>query len=95
MGDRALNVVTPLHDKQVKILQTYFLNKEVNSFLYAAVVRVDDKCTPLDLVRAKVNELPTDEENNNKVKKQWSQKALHGRNPYDLNKHYVDIEASN
>jgi hypothetical protein len=35
------------------------------------------------------------EEYNNKVKRQWSQKSLHGRHPYDLSQQYVDIEASN
>jgi len=34
-------------------------------------------------------------EYNNKVKRQWCQKALHGRHPYDLSQQYVDIEASN
>jgi len=37
----------------------------------------------------------SDEDYNNKVKRQWSQKALHGRHPYDLSQQYVDIEASN
>jgi len=40
-------------------------------------------------------ELPTDEEYNKKVKRQWSQKAVHGRHPYDLSQKYVDIEAPN
>jgi len=48
----------------------------------------------LDLFHANENELATDEEYTNKVKRQWSQKALHGRHPYDLKQH-VDIEASN
>ena len=51
--------------------------------------------TPLDLVRANENELATDEEYNNNVKRQWSQKALHGRHPCDFSQQYVDIEASN
>ena len=38
---------------------------------------------------------PTDEEYNNKVKRQWSQKSLHGRHPYDLSQQYVEIETSN
>jgi len=38
---------------------------------------------------------PTDEGYNNKVKRQWSQKSLHGRHPYDLSQQYVDIETSN
>jgi len=75
-------------------LHTYFLNKEVNSSLYAAVVSVDDRCTPMDLVRANVNELHTDEEYNNKVKRQWSHKALHGRHAYDLNQQCLNIQAS-
>jgi len=33
-------------------------------------------------------------EYNSKVKRQWSQKALHDRHPYDLSQQYVDIEAS-
>ena len=52
-------------------------------------------CTPLDFVHANTNELPTDEEYHNKVKRQWSQKALHGRLPHDLSQQYVDLEASN
>ena len=46
------------------------LNKQVTSSLHAAVVKADDRCTPLDLVRANANELATDEEYNNKVKRQ-------------------------
>jgi hypothetical protein len=95
MGSRGLIDITRLHDKQVKVLQTYFLHKQVTYSLHAAVVKADDRCTPLDLVRANANELPTDEEYNNKVNRQWSQKALHGRHPYDLSQLYVDIEASN
>ena len=79
----------------MKLFQTYFLNKQVTSSLHAAVVKADDRCTPLDLVRANADELATDEEYNNKVKRQWSQKALHGRHLYDLSQQYVDIEASN
>jgi hypothetical protein len=40
--------------------------------------------TWLDLFPANGNELAIDEEYSNKVKRQWSQKALHGRHPYDL-----------
>jgi len=68
MGGRGLIDVTRLRDKQVKLLQTYFLNKQVISSLHAAVVKADDRCTPLDLVRANANELLTDKEYNNKVK---------------------------
>ena len=73
--------MTRLHDKQVKLLQTYFLNIQVTSHLHAAVVQADDRYTPLDLVHANGNELATDEEYVNKIKRQWSQKALHGRHP--------------
>jgi len=52
-------------------------------------------CTTGLSVRANANELPRDEKYNNKVKRQWSQKALHCRHPYDLSQQYVDIEASN
>ena len=55
----------------------------------------NNRCTPLDVVRANAKELPTDEEYNNKVKRQWSQKALHGRHSYDLSQQYVDLEALN
>jgi hypothetical protein len=94
MDGRGLTDVTWLHDKHLKLLQTYFLNKQVTSPLHAAVVKADDRYTPLDLFRANKNELATDDEYNNKVKRQWSQKALHGRYPYDLKQQYVDIEAS-
>ena len=79
----------------MQLLQTYFLNKQVTSSLHAAVVKEDDRCTPLDLVGTNANELPTDKEYNNKFKRQWSQKALHGRHPYDLSQQYVDTEATN
>jgi len=95
MGGRGLIDITRLRDKQVKLLQMYFLNKPVTSSLHLAVAKADDKQTPLDLVRANANELPTDEEYNNKVKRQCSQKALHGRPPYELSQQYVDIVASN
>jgi len=62
MGGRGLSDITGLHDKQVKLLQTYCLKKQVTSSLHAAVVKADHRCTPLDLVRANANELPADEE---------------------------------
>jgi hypothetical protein len=62
----------------VKLLQTYFLNKQTSSPLHAAEVKADNKYMPLDLLRANENELTTDEEYNNKVRREWSQKALHG-----------------
>jgi hypothetical protein len=49
----------------------------------------------LDLHHAHEKELATDEEYSNQVKRQWSQKALHGRHPHDLSQQHVDIEASN
>jgi len=73
MGGRGLIHITRLHGKQVRLLQTYFLNKQVTSPLHAAIVKADDRYTPLDLVRANENELATDEEYNN-IKRQWSQK---------------------
>ena len=87
--------ITRLHDKEVKLLQIYFLNKQAPSPLHAAVVRADDKLTPLDLHHAHEKELATDEKYNNQVKRQWSQKAPHGRHPHDLSQQHVDIEASN
>ena len=95
MGGRDLIDLTRLHDKQVNLLQTYFLNKQVTSPLHAAVVKVGDRYTPLDLVRANENELATDEEYNKNAKRRWSQKALHGRHPCDFSQQYVDIETSN
>jgi hypothetical protein len=79
----------------VKLLQTYFLNRQTSSPLHAAVVKADHKYTPLDLLHAKENELTTDEEYNNKVRRHWSHKALHGRHPHDLSQEHVDVEASN
>jgi len=48
MGGRELIETTRLHDKQVILLQTHFLNKQVTSSLHAALVKADDRCTPLD-----------------------------------------------
>ena len=45
MGGRGLIDITRLHDKQVKLLQTYFLNKQATSPLHAAVVKADDRYT--------------------------------------------------
>ena len=87
--------ITGLHDKQVKLLQTYFLQKQATSLLHAAVAKADDRYTPLDLFSANGNKLATDEEYNNKVKRPWSHKALHCRHTYDLRQQYLDIEASN
>ena len=97
MGGRGLTDITGLHDKQVKLLQTYISNKQATSPLHAAVVKADDRYTPLDLFGANKNELATDEEYNHKVKRQWSQKALHGRHPCELSQQYTyaDVEASN
>jgi len=69
VGGRGMIDITRLHDKQVKLLQTHFLNKQASSPLHAAVVKADDRYTPLDLLRANENELATDEEYNNKVER--------------------------
>jgi len=95
MGGRGMTDITRLHDKQVKLLQTYFLNKQASLPLHAAVVKADDRYTSLDLLRINENKCVTDEEYNNKVKRQWSQKALRGQHPHDLSQQHVDIEASN
>jgi hypothetical protein len=88
-------IITRLHDKQVKLLQTYFLNKQASSPLHATTVKADDRLSPLDIHHAHEKELATDEEYNNQVKRQLSQKALHGRHPNDLSQQLIDIEASN
>jgi hypothetical protein len=54
--------ITRLHDKEVELLQTYFLTKQASSPLHAAFVRADDRLTPLDLHHAHETELATDEE---------------------------------
>ena len=68
-GGRDLIDITRLNDKQVKLLQIYFLNKQVTLSLHAAIVKADDRCTPLDLVCANANKLAKDEEYNTKVKR--------------------------
>ena len=45
MSGRGLTDITLLHDKQVKLLHAYFLNKQVTSPLHAAVVKADDRYT--------------------------------------------------
>jgi hypothetical protein len=63
----------------------------VSWFMCRACTNNNNNNTPLDLFRAN----GTDEEYNNKGKRQCSHKALHGRHPYDLSQQYVDMEASN
>jgi hypothetical protein len=46
----------------VKLLQKYFLNEQATSPLHAAVVKADDRYTPLDLLHTNENEMATDEE---------------------------------
>jgi hypothetical protein len=60
-ANTVLTDIPRLLDKQVKLLQTYFLNKQATSRLHAAVVKADDRYTPLDLFRANENELAPDE----------------------------------
>jgi hypothetical protein len=55
MGGRGMTDVTRLHNKQVKLLQIYFLNKQTSLPLHAAVVKADDRYTPLDLLCANEN----------------------------------------
>ena len=83
--------ITRLNDKQVKLL-AYFLNKQASSPLHAAIVKADDRHTPLDLLRANEHKLATDEEYNNKAKRQRSQKALHGRHHHHLSLQHVDMK---
>jgi hypothetical protein len=95
MGGRSLIDITQLHDKQVRLLQTYFLNKQITSPLHAAVIQADGRYTPLDLFHVNENEITTDKEYINKVKTQWSQKDLRRRHPYDLSQQHVNKQASN
>ena len=76
MGGRGLTDITRLHDNQVRLLQTYFLNKQITSPLHAAVVQADDRYTPLGLFHANENELVIGEEYTNKVKKTMVPKSL-------------------
>jgi len=55
MGGRGMTDVPRLHDKQVKLLQIYFLNKQASSPLHTAVVKADGRYTPLDLPCANEN----------------------------------------
>jgi hypothetical protein len=70
----SLTNITRLLDKQVRLLQTYFLNKQITTPLHAAILQAFDRYTPLDLFHVDENELATDEEYTNNVKRQWSQK---------------------
>jgi hypothetical protein len=47
MDGSGLTDITWLHNKQVQLLQTYFLKKQITSPLHAAVVQADDRYTPL------------------------------------------------
>jgi len=73
-GGRGMTDIIRLYDIQVKLLQTHFFKKQASSPLHVAVVKADDRHTPLDLLHANENDLAKDQEYNNKVKRQWSQK---------------------
>jgi hypothetical protein len=60
------------------LLLLLLLNKQASSPLHTAVVKADDRHTPLDLLRANENELSTDEEYNNKVKRGGPKKPCTG-----------------
>jgi hypothetical protein len=62
MGGRGLTDTTRLLDKQVGLLQTYFLNKQITSPLHAAIAQADDRYTPLGLFHANESKFVTDEE---------------------------------
>jgi hypothetical protein len=87
MSGRSLTDITRLQNKQVKLLQQYFLNKQATLPLYAAVVKADDRYTPLDLFRANENELAPDEEYNKKSKDNGPKK------PYTADTHMTSANS--
>ncbi|XP_030765588.1 uncharacterized protein LOC115889668 [Sitophilus oryzae] len=92
-GGRGLIDLRFLHAKQIYGLQQYFLHQA--SGLHRAVVRADNKHTPLDLQHAVDIRLPSDVIYEREKVEEWTRKVLHGRFPHELNQTYVDQDASN
>ena len=92
-GGRGLVDIAWLHQKQVNKLQLYFHAQ--NSHLHRIVAEADRRYTPLDLHYVNPGELGSDEERINNTIELWSEKQIHGRHAYDLQRPYVDEEASN
>ncbi|KAL1446790.1 hypothetical protein WDU94_005582 [Cyamophila willieti] len=91
-GGRGLLDIEVLHDRQIKNLREYFVNKANTSPLIKAIVEVDTKYTPLNL---KSDTFEPSGMTNEEKETQWAQKSLHGRYHHALHDTNVDKEMSN
>lgn len=93
-GGRGLIDIKNLHNSQITTLRSFFHQQATHSPLHKAVVKADNKFTPLNLKdhSYQANEIMTPPEQ--KLQK-WLQKSLHGRHRRDLLNPNVDKISSN
>ncbi|CAH1098853.1 unnamed protein product [Psylliodes chrysocephalus] len=91
-GGRAMIDIDRMCQKQTQRLQKYF--KKQDGALYQAVIKADNRYTPLDLSHD-TRELVSDETYIQGKKQDWTSKPLHGRHASLLSQPYVDSKASN
>lgn len=75
-GGRGLIDIAALHEKQIKGLRQYFLNKDTP--IHKAIVKIDRNYTPLNLSQ---NYDTEDRYTITQKKENWAKKALHGKHP--------------
>ena len=96
MLGRGLINILQLHSNQLIFLRKYFVKKSEQSVLHQAIVRADNKYTPLNLQHnLPLMELQTAEPRDIDVLEAWKRKALRGRHAHDLTQENVDTDSSN
>lgn len=93
-GGRGLIDLNHLHQKQIYILRTFFINKKASSLLHKIICEIDNNYTPLNLTDTELISIDTLKYNQEK-QNTWQQKELHGRHVHDLNQSHIDRDASN
>lgn len=91
LGGRGLIDIGRQLDQQIENLRKYFYRKAETSALHKAVCEVDTD-TPLQL---RNQDLVLQGQSDQEKLQRWTEKALHGRHPNEVNQDYVDKQASN
>lgn len=89
-GGRGFIDIHILHATQIENLRNYFHNKQTT--LHRAVVKADNKYTPLNLSQPKLEQqrIQTQQEK----MEQWAQKTLHGKHLYIMSNEHVNKQDS-
>jgi hypothetical protein len=90
-GGRGLIDIPSLAQRQVSNMRKYFLRRAETTEIHKAVVNMDNKYTPLNLIDPNINIEPETQQARIAT---WSQKELHGRYRAELNQPYVDKQRS-